>query len=251
MDVDRILQLAQALYGEDTRRRIFEPLVADLQRELTAHPRLRLRWRIAVVAAFIQCAPRAFTPRMPRALWLEVAMCVVGFGALAFALQQLMKGPPDTGARTWVEIAAASLSFVVIPAVWRIRVAALPHRDRRMLMMLFVAQIAIVQATFGEGGWAARLALAAGTPLLALFGWRLRDQERERISPLSTNPFIRIVMVAIALTIASVPFKLALGIVPWDAPWSERFISYLLAALVVVTMGRGTPDGHSPDTRST
>ena len=251
MDVNRILQLAEALYGQDTRRQIFEPLVADLQRDLAAHPRLSLRWRIAVVAAFIQCAPRAFTLRMPRALGLEVAMCVVGFGALAFALQQLMTGPPDTGARTWLEIAAASLSFVVVPAVWRIRVAALSHRERRMLMMFFVAQIAIVQAIFGEGGWLARLALAAATPLLALFGWRLRHPERERISPLSANPFIQVVMVAAAFAIASVPFKVALGTVPWGGRSSERFISYLLAALVVVTMGRGAPDGHSPDTRST
>ena len=58
-------------------------------------------------------------------------------------------------------------------------------------------------------------------------------------------------MVAAALTVASVPFKLALGIAPWDASRSDRFISYLLAALVVVTMGRDTSDAYSPDTRST
>ena len=53
-------------------------------------------------------------------------MCVVCFGALAFALQLLVNRRPDTGTRTWLEIAAASLSFVVIPAVWRIRVSAQP-----------------------------------------------------------------------------------------------------------------------------
>ena len=251
MDVDRLLQLAEALYGQDTRRQIFEPLVADLQRELAAHPTLRLRWRIAVVAAFVQCLPRALTVRMRRGLCLDVAGRVACFGALAFALQQFMNGRPATATQSWTEVAAVSLSFVVIPAVWRIRMSPLPDRERRMIVGLFVALIAVAQAIFGEGGRVARLALAAGTPLLALFGWRLRDPERERISPLSANPFIRIVMVAAALTIASVPFKLALGIVPWDAPRSERFISYLLAALVVVTMGRGARDAHSRSSRST
>lgn len=251
MDVDRILQLAEALYGEDIRRQIFEPLAADLQRELAAHPTLTLRWRIAVVAAFVQCLPRALTLRMRRGLWLDVAGRVACFGALAFALQQFLNGRSATATQSWTEIAAVSLSFVVIPAVWRIRMSPLPDRERRIIVGLFVALIAVAQAIFGEGGWVARLALAAGTPLLALFGWRLRDPERERISPLAANPFIRTVMVAAALTIASVPFNLALGIAPWDASRSDRFISYLLAALVVVTMACGTPDAHSPDTRST
>ena len=243
MDVNRILRLADALYGEDTRRRIFEPLVADLQRELAVHPRLTFRWRMAVVAAFVQCLPRALTLRMPRALWFEIAIRVLCFGALAFALQQLMNGRPGT--RSWSEMAALSLSFAVIPAVWRIRMSLRPDHERRALAGLFVAVIAVVQASFGEGGWVARLALAAGAPVLALFGWRLRDAERERISPLAANPFIRVVMVAVALTIANVPFDLAIGISPWDAPRSRRFISYLLATLVVVTMGRERPEPDS------
>lgn len=251
MDVNRILQLAEALYGEDTRRQIFEPLVADLQRELAAHPTLTLRWRIAVVAAFVHCLPRALTLRMRRDLWLDVGRRVACFGALAFALQQFLNGRSATATQSWTEIAAVSLSFVVIPVVWRIRISPLPDRERRVIVGLVVALIAVAQAIFGEGGWVARLALAAGTPLLALFGWRLRDPERERISPLAANPFTRIVMVAAALTIASAPFKLALGILPWNTPGSEQFLSYLLAALVVVTMGRGTPDAQSPSTRST
>ena len=76
MDVTRILRIAEAMYGEDTRRQIFEPLVADLQRELAAHPTLTLRWRIAVAAAFVQCLPRALTLRMRRDLWFDVAVRV-------------------------------------------------------------------------------------------------------------------------------------------------------------------------------
>jgi hypothetical protein len=250
MDVNRILRLADALYGDDTRRRIFEPLVADLQRELALHPKLTLRWRIAVLAAFVQCLPRALTLPMPRGLWFDVAIRVAGFSALAFALQQLMNGRPGTGTRSWPEIAALSLSFAVIPAVWRIRTSPLPDRERQVDAGLFVAMVAVVQASFGEGGWVAQLALAAGAPVLALFGWKLHDAERERMSPLAANLFIRIVMVAAALTLASVPFQLALGIRPWDAPRSQQFISYLLAALVVGTAGRGSAGTRSPGTRS-
>jgi hypothetical protein len=254
MNVLRILRLADALYGEDTRRRIFEPLAADLQRELAGpdgSPKLTLRWRVAVIAAFVQCTPRAFTNRMPRGLWSEVALCVIGFGALAFAWQQFMNGRSDTGTRTWTEIAAASLSFVVIPAVWRIRVSALLQRKRRTRMLIFVALIAMVQAVFGEGGWAARSGLAASAPLLAFIGWQLRNDERERMSALAANPFIRLVMVASTLMIASWPAKLALGVGILDPRWNgDRFVSYLLAALVIVTMGRRIPEDYSPGTRS-
>ena len=51
MNVLRILRLAESLYGKETRRRIFEPLAADLQRELAGpdgNPQLTLRWRVAV-----------------------------------------------------------------------------------------------------------------------------------------------------------------------------------------------------------
>ena len=173
MNVLRILRLAESLYGKETRRRIFEPLAADLQRELAGpdgNPQLTLRWRVAVIAAFVQRTPRAFTNRMPRGVWSEVALCVIGFGA----------------------------------------------------------------------------------PLLAFIGWQLRNDERERISALAANPFIRIVMVGSTLMIASWPAKLALGVGIFDPRWNgDRFVSYLLAALVIVTMGRRMPEDYSPGTRRT
>jgi hypothetical protein len=257
MDVNRILRLADALYGEDTRRQIFEPLVADLQRELAAHPRLWLRWRLAVAGAFIQCAPRAFTVGTPRALWFEVAVRVACVGALAFALLQYLNGRPEAGTRSSPALAAAALSFVIIPAVWRIRLSELPPRKQRMMVTWFVALIATVQAVMGEGGWAARLALAAGAPLLALIGWKLRDRERDRTSPLAAHPLVRWVQVAVWLTFATWPAKLALGIRFFDPRWNgDQFVIYLLAGLVIITSGRerrnpGPSPLHPPGTRTT
>jgi hypothetical protein len=70
------------------------------------------------------------------------------------------------------------------------------------------------------------------------------------ISALAANPFIRIVMVGSTLMIASWPAKLALGVGIFDPHWNgDRFVSYLLAALVIVTMGRRMPEDYSPGTR--
>ena len=52
--------------------------------------------------------------------------------------------------------------------------------------------------------------------------------------------------------IASWPAKLALGVGIFDPRWNgDRFVSYLLAALVIVTMGRRMPEDYSPGTRGT
>jgi hypothetical protein len=260
MNVNRILRLAESLYGEDTRRQIFEPLVADVHHDCAGSPpslARRTRWWLAVAVTFLLCAPRAFTVRMPRGLWFEVAGRVVLFGALAFALLQYLNGTPATGTRDWLAIVAASLSFVIIPAVWRIRVSALPLRERRTFVTMFIAVIAAVQAILGDGGWGARLTLAATAPFLAVFGWKLRDAERERVSPLAAQPWVRAVMVAAALAVASWPVKLSLGIGLFEPRWDgDRFVIYLLAALVIVTMGRERQEPestslHPPRTRST
>ncbi len=89
----RLLDLAEFLFGPRARRDVFEPMLADRERELAgartgaARSGLRVRWAMAIAWTFVMSTPDALTVRMPTVLVLDLIGCVVSFSGVAFIFQ--------------------------------------------------------------------------------------------------------------------------------------------------------------------
>ena len=235
----RLLALAERLFGPSARRDVFEPLVADRERELANAGRvrftLRLRWAGAIALSFIACTPRAFAVRMPAPLVLDVIGCAIALPMIALMLQWLEIGFEDAGYFGWRLV--ASLSFTVIPIVWRFRVAAIPEHQARGLTRSYVVVLCLAVLGLGYEEWPTRGAQVLGILWLALAGWRLADPNRAQHFSAVPSFIVKLAMVAACLEIASWPVKLALGIGLLSPYWaSQELLLYTMAWLSVVTL---------------
>ena len=234
----RLLALAEHLFGQSARRDVFEPMLTDRARELAetepASFRLRLRWAGAIAVAFVTCVPRALAVRMPTVLLLDVIGCAVTLPLIALMLQW-REISMQAGFFGWRLV--ASLSFTVIPIVWRFRVAAIPEHQARALMRSYVLLLCVVVLGLGYEEWATRCAQVLGILWLALAGWRLGDPNRTHYLSAVPSFIVRIALVAACLTVASWPVKLALGVDFLSPYWQQQTVLiYTMAWMTVVTL---------------
>src|SRR5687768_10622711 len=235
---NRILRIARALYGDDTARAIFEPLIADCEREYSTSQAsrvlLRLRWLTAIAQTFIWCAPRALAVRMPTLLLADVIGCALTFPLIALVLQW-PEISDQAGFFGWRLV--ASLSFTVIPVVWRFRVAAIPEHQARALTRSYVLLLCVVVLGLGYEEWPTRAAQVLGILWLALAAWRIGDPNRPQYFGAVPSFIVKIGLVAASLTVASWPVKLALD-VDFLSPYWERqqFLVYFMAWMTVLTL---------------
>lgn len=241
MTGNRVLRLARALFGDDTARAIFEPLIADFQRECSTRTAsrvlVRLRWLAAIAQTFVWCTPRALAVRMPTLLLLDVIGCAIAFPLVAFIFQWPEVRFAGSGRFGWSAVLVASLSFTVIPIVWRFRAAAIPEHQGRALTHSFVLLLSAIAVSLGEGDWSARAAQAVSIVWLAIVGWRLGDQNRPQYFSAVASFFVKIAMVGGCLMVASWPLKLALGIDLLSPYWPrQELLIYTMAWITVVTL---------------
>ena len=234
---DRLLRVARALYGEHTAHRVFEPLVADLQREYAtsgaSRMSLRLRWLAAIAQASVWCVPRAFGVRMPAILFSEVVACAVCFPLAALIFQwREVSSSPYYG---WRVIAA--LSFTVVPIVWRFRVAAIPEHQRRALTRTYVVLISAIVLGLGYEEWPTRWAQVAGIVWLAFAGWRIGDPARQHLFAGRAGTLFKLVIVGGFLFVANWPVGLALGVDLQSPYWQkQQLLAYVMAFMTVSTL---------------
>jgi hypothetical protein len=234
-----LLALAERLFGPSVRRDVFEPLLADRQRELAnawpARFTLRLRWAGAITLSFIVCTPRAFVVRMPTPLVLDVIGCAIALPLSALLLQWREIWFEDARYFGWRLV--ASLSFTVIPIVWRFRAAAIPEHQARGLTRSYVLVLCLAVLGLGYEEWPTRVAQVLGILWLALAGWRLADPNRAQHFSAVPSFIVKLAMVAACLEVASWPVKLALGIGLLSPYWaSQEVLLYTMAWLSVVTL---------------
>jgi hypothetical protein len=123
--MSRLLTLAQFLFGEGIRASVFEPLVADRDREVSANRSiaLRLRWWCAIAAAIVTCAPRATFGKLPSSLVVDLGQRAMVFGTLAYALQWVEAAMTTRSAGAGFPPSIATTApFLIMPVVWRIAV---------------------------------------------------------------------------------------------------------------------------------
>jgi hypothetical protein len=232
---DRLLKYARNAYGDDTAKQTFEPLVADFQREHATSSRrglLRLQWLAAIAQTCVWCLPRAFGVRMPAILFFEVACCVIFFPLAALAMQW-REISMQSGYFGWRLV--ASLTFTVIPVVWRFRVAAIdPHR-RQALTRSHVLVILAAVLGLGYEQWPTRVAQAAGILWLAIAGWRLGAWQQ--FGNGWNGTLLKLAGVGGALFVATWPVTLSLGIDRQSLYWQQQqLLSYVMAFMTVVTL---------------
>jgi len=118
----RALAFASRWFDEATVRRVFEPLIADWQREWQDAPlgrriRVSMRGLLAFVLAVIVSSPRIVLTRAPREVTRLVAVRMAKFMAIATAILML---PPVIEISTWMMRGASwtrsSLFFFAVPA---------------------------------------------------------------------------------------------------------------------------------------
>ena len=189
----RLLSLAEFLFGDATRQRVFEPLVADAHSEIN-HSRMpalaRLRWRIAMLIAMLACAPRAIL--IPRSLAVDLAIRCAAFGSFAFVVQELFA---SFGRRGVPPSLLTVLPFVIMPLAWRVRVSLVPHHQRRLVAILIGLIGAMLTVPTAPAEPAARTAFAAAPAIAVLIGWHAGTPEYEaRIRPHTHSIVIRGIM---------------------------------------------------------
>ena len=209
--MNRVLKIADYWYGEETRQRVFEPLLADFDNDVRSNGSIltRVRWWIAIVSTFVMCVPRATFGGLPISLVGEFLARAAGFGALAVAMQWL-------AAQTTREPIAVPLSFVttvpfiVLPVVWRIRLSGLPVPQRRSLACAVVAVSAMLAFSLNDAAWYLRLAFALMPVTVSAFGWRMGDPAYFRHSSLTSRMWLLGFLVVNAFNVASFPVSLIL-----------------------------------------
>ena len=224
--MSRILSIARRVYGDDTCRLVFEPLVADAlgdRRSVTT----RLRWYAAVFATFVVCLPRAVFGGVSRRLATEIVGHATVLSALSFIMQWWLGAYlwPRNG--VWPPTLATTLPFIVGVTVFRLRRSERPIHQQRLQAIVFAAACIVAVWISAEPSLTLALAYAFAIVFLAFHGWRLiRIQSQSLFG----------VLVACAIILASFPIKLALGIAIWNAWWpGDNLIPYAIGVVVALT----------------
>jgi hypothetical protein len=232
----RLIKIVDSWYGEGTRRRVFEPLLADLGSDLQRDRSLfaRARWWWALVSTFIALLPRATFSDVPNALIADLLARAIAFGAVGFGLQWLVGGAASQQyPGLWPPSIATTLPIVVIPVVWRIRTAVLAFYQRRLLTITVTAMF-ILLTVISSQAWPLAIANTIGVVLLSWMGWKAGDPDRVLRSPSSQTWWFRIVAPASAILIATWPLKVALGIRLLDTLGSYQLVAYGAGALIAI-----------------
>jgi hypothetical protein len=187
--MNNLLSLAQLLFGDETRQRVFEPLVADAQEEIrrSRMPAIaRLRWKAAML-----CALFAYAPRMlPPSLLTDLLVRGAAFSALAAALQFAFARAGAPG----VPLSFTStLPFMLMPLAWRVRVSDLPHEQRRFVACAIGVGGALIMSASIDAPLMIRAAFATMPLIVSGTGWRLGDPVFDASNPrykVWTRPFI-------------------------------------------------------------
>jgi hypothetical protein len=236
----RILAIARRLYGDDTCRLIFEPLVADRDEELRRRSlSMRVRWYGAIVSTFVACAPKAAFGGLRSRFVLDLVVRAAAFFALAFALQWGLgagRVRPHGSVHAWPPSFTTTFLFMLTPMIWRVRAEAIPAHQQRLLTFALATACLIAAGLSAQPGWPMALALLLGTVWLTVSSWKIYASEPVRRSP--TGPWARAVYPGLAIIVAAVPIKLALGIMPWQPWWpGDSLIAYLVGAAIGLTSG--------------
>jgi hypothetical protein len=219
--MNRLLAIADFVYGEQIRRHVFEPLVADWQNEIGANRSigLRLRWWFAIASTFVATLPRATFARIPAALAFDLAVRASSFGALAASMQWLcarISHGPSAGLSF-----ASVLPFMLLPVAYRIRVSDLPRHQRRLLAIVVVASAATV--ALAAETWLVRVALAVLPVTAGAVGWRSGDSTVFDPARTHLPAGMHALMAGAVLHGASWPAASAMGL-PFDHFWSAGLL---------------------------
>jgi hypothetical protein len=165
--VKRLLRLADYWCGQDTRRSVFEPLLAGYDGEARNDPslRTRLRWWWAMTATFLVCVPRATFAGLPLSLAIDLVARGLAFATIAVAAQSAVAAVAPHPDAVPISL-MTTLPFAVLPVIWRIRVSDLAEHQRRLAAVGLAATIAALNAASAIA-WPVRLALAAQILIVA------------------------------------------------------------------------------------
>ena len=249
--MNRLLKIVDWWYGEDIRVRVFEPLLADCDTEIRDRRSVftRVRWSAAFVTAFIVCIPRATVDRLPAALIGDLALRVLGFGAAAFALQWIFgAGASKHAAEVWPPSLVTALPYLIFPVVWRMRTAAIPHHQKRLLTIAF-AIAAVSLSIIAARTWPLAAAYAAAAIVTTVFGWIAGDRQRQTRTEMAQLWWVRIIMTQAVLAVAMWPIKFAIDVRFAGEFWSGySLLNYLYAALIT-QFTKHTSDAKAPRSR--
>src|SRR5688572_10801268 len=194
--MNRLLTLAQFLFGEKVRWSVFEPLVADRDREVRANRSmaLRLRWWCAIAAALATCVPRATLGRLPSSLVLDLGKRALIFATLAYAVQWVDAILTTRRGEGGVPPSIATTApFLMIPVIWRIRVSSIPRHQQRLLAAAFAATCITVSAG-GAETWLVWSGYGASIAWLTVCGWHLAEPVVAEKYPQVTKEGYRLIL---------------------------------------------------------
>jgi hypothetical protein len=219
---------------------VFEPLLADWQREIAANRSslLRARWWGAIALTVLQSLPRAAFGGLRGAFVLALAGRAAAFLTLAFAVQWLfgIRLSPRSDAQAWPPSFATTFFFMMTPVIWRVRREAIPVQQQRLITIAFL-MVCVAGAWVAAG---ADLTLGAamflGAAWLTFSTWRIFTAVMYEHLPVTA--WVTGVYPATAIIIASVPVKLALGISLWRPWWhGDNMTPFLVGLVIGMTAG--------------
>ena len=234
MNTDRLLAIAEFLYGPEAKQRVFEPLAADLMRECASKPplALRARWWLAIAGTFVRCLPHATVGNISRLFWIDIAGRALAFAALALALQVLFG---MRAATPWPPSWVTTMPFIVVPVIWRLRLESIAAYQQRLLTIVFTgACMVAVLATVDQWPlWAAALITLAW---LALGAWRLGDFHLRHYAP-HAIPWWAVLYPVWVIIVSSWPLKIALGIGVFSSLWpGDNLIAYIVGVVISLSV---------------
>ena len=195
--MNRFLLLAEYLFGNETRQRVFDPLVADAHSEIARSrmPALaRVRWQCAMIVALVVSAPRAIL--IPRSLAVDLVIRAAAFGSFAFVVELFASPWRRSVPPSFLSI----LPFVIMPLAWRVRVSLVPHHQRRLVAVVIGLIGAALTAATAPAELSARIAFSVAPVIAVLIGWHTGAPEYEKkIQPHANSIVMRGMMIGGAL----------------------------------------------------
>jgi len=231
-----LLAFARAWLPPAVVTNVFEPLVADWQREVSgarsrrAQLRLRLQWSAAFLSALLLSGLREIAVLPPVRVAAGAGARGLILAGLGFALQRTFQRPHDVPGLNAALV--DSLPFAVIAVVDTIRAADLPLHRQRLLAVQAVLGSALVLLLFGAASLEQRLALALMPVVLGVFGWTLRawhEQQRGWVS----RWFVATALTSSALSLSAYPLKWALGMNLFARWWGGDVMFSVAVATVL------------------
>ena len=194
-----LLRLAEIVCGPQARHTVFEPLIADLDREWRdagngARLRLALAGGLAFVRSLLSCVDATHAmASAPVTMWWAVLL-LFGFGGAAIALQPLHYTWIGVGIRfLWLpappnlfllpNAVAHTLAFALLPAMLIATCAGWSRRRRIAATGAAIAVVVIID------GWIAPLAAWHGrSPAMVRLSERLQRSRADNIGAYATIP---------------------------------------------------------------